>query len=150
MLTHVRHKPPTPLDRPRELIVACPPMHSRVNLSRIVRAASCCGVMRVITGGSGKLDREITRDAADHVTLEVHRTLPPVLARLKQDGYVIVGLEQTDNSVNLHTFAFPRRCTLVLGHERHGIEDDVLRLLDHAVERVLDQERAPRIMARQA
>jgi tRNA G18 (ribose-2'-O)-methylase SpoU len=134
MFTHVRHKPLTPLDRPRDLIVACPPMHSKVNLSRIVRTASCCGVTRVIACGSGKLDREITRDAADHVTLEVHRTLPPVLIRLKQEGYALVGLEQTDSSENLHTFPFARRCVLVLGHERHGIEADVLRLLDHAVE----------------
>jgi len=134
MFKHVRHKPPTPLDRPRELIVACPPMHSKVNLSRIVRTASCCGVTRVIACGSGKLDREITRDAADHVTLEVHRTLPPVLARLKREGCTLVGLEQTDNSENLHTFRFPRRAVLVLGHERHGIEDDVLEILDHAVE----------------
>jgi tRNA G18 (ribose-2'-O)-methylase SpoU len=134
MFSHVRHKPLTPLERPRELVVACPPMHSKVNLSRIVRTASCCGVTRVIACGSGKLDREITRDAADHVVLEVHRTLPPVLARLKQDGYSLVGLEQTDHSQNLHAFAFPRRCVLVLGHERQGIEDDVLALLDHAVE----------------
>ncbi len=31
-------------------------------------------------------------------------------------------------------FAFPRRTALVVGNERSGIEDEVLRLLDHAVE----------------
>jgi tRNA G18 (ribose-2'-O)-methylase SpoU len=132
--THVRHKPPTELARPRELIVACPPMRSRVNLSRIVRAAGCCGVRRVIAAGAAKVDAEIARDALEQVTLEVHRSLPPVLARLKDEGYALVGLEQTDQSENLHEFAFPRRSALVLGHERQGIEDDVLRLLDHAVE----------------
>ena len=35
-----RHKPAWPLERPRELIVACLPMHSNVNLSRIARAAA--------------------------------------------------------------------------------------------------------------
>jgi tRNA G18 (ribose-2'-O)-methylase SpoU len=132
--THVRHKPPTELARPRELIVACPPMRSRVNLSRIVRAAGCCGVQRVIAAGAAKVDAEIARDALEQVTLEVHRSLPPVLARLKDEGYALIGLEQTDQSENLHEFAFPRRSVLVLGHERQGIEDDVLRLLDHAVE----------------
>lgn len=132
--THVRHKPPTDLQRPRELLLACPPMHSKVNLSRVVRAAGCCGVRRVIAAGTAKVDRDIARDALETLELEVHRSLPPVLVRLKQDGYVLVGLEQTDQSENLHHFAFPRRCVLVLGHERLGIEDDVLRLLDHAVE----------------
>jgi len=132
--THVRHKPPTELVRPRELIVACPPMRSRVNLSRIVRAAGCCGVRRVIAAGAAKVDPEIARDALEQVTLEVHRSLPPVLVRLKDEGYALIGLEQTDQSENLHEFAFPRRSVLVLGHERQGIEEDVLRLLDHAVE----------------
>ena len=36
------------LDRPRELIVACPPMRSNVNLSRIVRAA---GISRLAIEG---------------------------------------------------------------------------------------------------
>ncbi|MEQ8787633.1 MAG: RNA methyltransferase [Pirellulaceae bacterium] len=132
--THIRHKPPTQLAQPRELIVACPPMRSKVNLSRIVRAAGCCGVPRVIAAGAAKVDREIARDALEHIQLDVHRSLPPVLARLKEEGYALIGLEQTDQSQDLHHFAFPRRAVLVLGHERLGIEDDVLRLLDHAVE----------------
>ena len=132
--THLRHKPPSRLARPRELIVACPPLRSRVNLSRIVRTASCCGITRVIACGSAKIDREIARDGADQVALDVHRSLPPVLSRYKQEGYAIIGLEQTDASQTLHSFSFPRKTVLVLGHERKGLEEDVLKLLDQAVE----------------
>src|SRR5687768_7840090 len=91
---HVRHKPPTPLARPRELIIACAPMRSNVNLSNILRTAGCCGIRKLIACGSPKIDRTIARDGADEVEIEVHRTLPPVLKELKAAGYFLVGLEQ--------------------------------------------------------
>jgi tRNA G18 (ribose-2'-O)-methylase SpoU len=131
---HLRHKLPSQLARPRELIVACPPLRSNVNLSRIVRTASCCGVARVIACGSGRVDRKITRDGADEIEIEVHRSLAPVLKRLKTEGYQLVGLEQTTHSISLYDFRFARRTALVLGHERDGLNPDVLRLLDHVVE----------------
>ncbi len=131
---HQRHKPPTSLVRPRELIVACPPMRSNVNLSRIVRTASCCGVRRMIVCGRPKIDPTIARDGVEQVEIEPHRSLPPVLKKLKVDNYQLVGLEQTTDSQNLHTFSFARRTVLVFGHERQGLTEDVLELLDHVVE----------------
>lgn len=129
-----RHKPAWPLDRPRELIVACPPLRSNINLSRIARAAGCCGVQRMICCGNAKLIGKIARDAAETLEVEVHRTLPPMLKKLHDEGYEIVGLEQTTGAVSIFEFTFPRRAVLVLGNERSGIEDEVLRLLDRAVE----------------
>ena len=129
-----RHKPPAPLDRPRELVVACPPMRSNVNLSRIVRAAGCCGVRRMICCGSVKVIGKIARDTEDVVEIEIHRTLPPVLERLREEGYALVGLEQTSNSRSLYEFSFARNAVLVVGSERLGIEPEVLRLLHHTVE----------------
>jgi tRNA G18 (ribose-2'-O)-methylase SpoU len=132
--THQRHKPPSGLDRPRELVVACAPMRSNVNLSRIVRAASCSGISRVIACGAAKVIDKIARDGADTITIEVHRTLPPVLKQFKTQGYELVGLEQTTGSQNLHTFAFERKTLLVVGNERTGLADDALCLVDHVVE----------------
>jgi len=129
-----RHKPPAALDRPRELIVACPPMHSHVNLSRIVRAAGCCGVLRMICCGNAKIVGKIARDAAESVQIEVHRTLPPVLKRLRGEGFAIIGLEQTTGAKSIFEFAFPRRMALVVGNERTGIDEETLGLLDAAVE----------------
>jgi tRNA G18 (ribose-2'-O)-methylase SpoU len=131
---HLRHKPPSELDRPRELVVACAPMRSNINLSRIVRAAGCCGITQVICCGTAKVVDKIARDGADEVDVEVHRTLPPVLKRLKADGYQLVGLEQTTASENLHTAAFERRTALVIGNERTGLTEDALALLDRVVE----------------
>src|SRR6185369_2899380 len=93
--THQRHKPPTPLERPRELIIACAPLRSSVNLSRIVRVAGCGGVEKLIACGNAKIINKIARDGADALAIEIHRTLPPVLKELKRAGYQLVGLEQT-------------------------------------------------------
>lgn len=131
---HERHKPPQPLSRPRELVIVCAPLRSNVNLSRIARAASCCGVTRLICCGPGKLDRKIARDAADTLDVESHRTLAPVLDRLRAESFRLVGLEQTKNSQSLHTYQFARRTALVIGNERTGLTDDLLAKLDDVVE----------------
>jgi len=129
-----RHKPPAELSRPRELVVACPPMRSNVNLSRIVRAAGCWDVRRMICCGNAKLIEKIARDAKGSVGIEVHRTLPPMLKKLRQEGYQLVGVEQTTSSLSLFEFRFQRRTVLVVGNERLGVEEEVLRLLDQTVE----------------
>jgi tRNA G18 (ribose-2'-O)-methylase SpoU len=131
---HQRHKPPTPLERPRELVLVCAPLRSNVNLSRIVRTAACSGVPRLIACGNPKIDREIARDAVDHIAIEIHRSLPPVLKELKHAGFVLVGLEQTTHSVPLPEYAFQRKTALVIGNERTGLTEDTLSLLDDVVE----------------
>jgi tRNA G18 (ribose-2'-O)-methylase SpoU len=131
---HIRHRPPQQLAAQRELILACPAFRSRVNLSNIVRTCGCFGIRRVIACGSGRLDDRIARDGADSVTIEVHRSLPPVLDRLKRDGWQLVGLEQATHSENLFTFPFVSRTVLVIGNERLGIEPDVLARLDRVAE----------------
>jgi len=129
-----RHRPPVTLQRPRELLLACPPMRSNVNLSRIVRAAACCGIPRMICCGNARILPEISRETGDSIEIEIHRTLPPVIKRLKQEGFPVVGLEQASNSKSIFEFPFPRKVVLVIGNERLGIEVEVLRLLDDTIE----------------
>jgi tRNA G18 (ribose-2'-O)-methylase SpoU len=131
---HERHKPPTPLARPRELVLALAPMRSNVNLSRIVRTAGCAGVRRVICCGAARVIPTIARDGADEVELETHRTLAPVLGRLREEGYRLVGLEQASESKSLYEYRFERKTALVVGNERLGLSDEELRLVDDVVE----------------
>lgn len=131
---HVRHKPPTPLAEPRPLIVACAPLRSRVNLSRIVRAAGCCGVGTVLCAGEGRILRHVARDGAERVQIRTHRTLLPRLRELKQAGYRLVALEQTTASQSLYTYAFARNSVLIVGNERLGLDEELLQLVDDVVE----------------
>jgi tRNA G18 (ribose-2'-O)-methylase SpoU len=131
---HQRHKPLARLDRPRELVLVCAPLRSNVNLSRIVRVASCSGVTHLIACGNPKIDPEISRVDQQQLKVELRRSLSPVLKKLKSDGYRLVGLEQTTNSHNMHEYTFVRRTALVIGNERRGLTEDVLEILDETVE----------------
>ena len=114
--------------------MACTPMRSNVNLSRIVRAAGGCGVRRMICCGNAKVIGKIARDACEVIEIEVHRTLPPALKKLHEEGYQLTGLEQTSNSRVLYDFPFQRKTVLVIGNERSGLDAEVLKTLDCVVE----------------
>lgn len=134
MAKHVRHKPPTELVEPRKLVLACPQFRSRVNLSRIVRLAGCAGVPKIVACGQTKIDSKIARDAVDWVDVERRRTLTNWLQKMKSDDYRLVGLEQADHSQCLYDYKFRERSVLVIGHERHGVSDQDLRLVDDVIE----------------
>lgn len=131
---HIRHKPPTELGEPRELILVLAPMRSNVNLSRIVRLAGCAGITKIIQCGPGKVDREIARDAVEVVEIIQRRSLAPTLEHLAAEGYQRVGLEQTTNSECLYTFPFAPKTALVIGSEREGLSQEELDRLDRVVE----------------
>lgn len=131
---HQRHKPVTALTRPRELVVACAPMRSNVNISSIARTASACAIERLILTGNASLISKIARDGISELEVSIHRTLRPVLLKLRDNGYRLAGLEQTTNSSNIHGYAFTRRTALVIGNERSGLTQDILELLDDVVE----------------
>jgi tRNA G18 (ribose-2'-O)-methylase SpoU len=131
---HQRHKPPTELDRPRELVLVCSPLRSNVNFSRIVRAAGCCAVQRVIAAGRPRLDPDVARIDETQIQIECHRTLAPVLQKLKSQGYTLVGLEQTTHSVSIFDVTLPRKMALIVGNERLGLTEDVLAIVDQVVE----------------
>jgi tRNA G18 (ribose-2'-O)-methylase SpoU len=136
---HQRHKPPTPLLRPRELTVACAPLRTHVNLSRIARACGCFGIRRLIACGNARVIGRIARDALDPthpdaLRVEVHRTLPPVLSEMRGQGLHIVGLEQATGSRSLFEYTFRRAGVLVVGNERQGLTADELASVDDVVE----------------
>ena len=57
-----------------------------------------------------------------------------MLKKLRQEGYHLIGLEQTTSSESLHDFQFPRKAVLVAGNERTGLESDLLECLQSVVE----------------
>lgn len=131
---HLRHKAGSSLSRPRELIVACAPMRSNVNISSVARTASACAIERLVLTGNASLISKIARDGAEKLEVSIHRSLAPVLQKLRSEGYRLVGLEQTTNSTNIHHYNFSRRTVLVIGNERTGLTQEILALLDDVVE----------------
>ncbi|XP_058801284.1 uncharacterized protein LOC131670013 isoform X2 [Phymastichus coffea] len=60
--------------------------------------------------------------------------LPTYLMELKNNGWTLVGAEQTANSVNLIDYSFAKQTILVLGNEKNGIPANIIPLLDVCVE----------------
>jgi tRNA guanosine-2'-O-methyltransferase len=71
--------------------------------------------------------------------------VPDFLIAMKTNGYVAVGIEQTDQSAilgsedirntnHMSLGTLPRKCVLVLGSEKGGISAEVLAALDRCVE----------------
>ena len=58
----------------------------------------------------------------------------PTRVRGQAEGYRLVGLEQTSGACSLYQFSFARQSALVVGNERSGITEEVLKLLDDVVE----------------
>ncbi len=58
----------------------------------------------------------------------------PLVAHLKEQGSMIVALEQTQESVAYHQAEYHLPLTLIIGHERQGIRQELLDLADILVE----------------
>ena len=64
--------------------------------------------------------------------------IPPVNVKefvisYKKMGYTIVGLEQTQNSVEIKKYQFKEKIVIVLGNEKEGIPQELIDLIDHCV-----------------
>ncbi|XP_042910684.1 probable methyltransferase TARBP1 [Parasteatoda tepidariorum] len=60
--------------------------------------------------------------------------LKDYLVSMKEQDYVLIGAEQTENSCYLQNFKFPEKSVLLLGHEKEGLPVDLIQLLDYCVE----------------
>ncbi len=68
------------------------------------------------------------------VNWEYREDILTVLSGLKDEGFMIVALEQTDQSQDYREFNYQFPVALVLGHERTGVDDQILELSDGIVD----------------
>ncbi|RZC48081.1 hypothetical protein C5167_041028 [Papaver somniferum] len=61
-------------------------------------------------------------------------SLKVYLEKKKKEGFSILGLEQTANSLALDQYTFPKKMVLVLGREKEGIPVDIIHVLDGCIE----------------
>lgn len=81
---------------------------------------------------------EITKTAIgaeDHVAWKQIIDLPSAINQLKESGYTIVALEQTDTSIPLDAYQTSSKpICLILGNEVTGVDADLLAHADACVE----------------
>lgn len=137
----------------RDIVLIAHNLRSTHNVGSLLRTAEGLGVRKVILSGytpyprhdndrrmpheADKIARSIYKTALgaeDMVKWEHHEELPPVLAKLKKNGYTLAALEQTDDAHLLHKYHPPHKIALILGREVEGIEPEILDACDTVLE----------------
>ena len=116
-------------------------VRSMHNVGSVLRTADAFRVEKVYCCGITPTPphREIRKTAIgaeESVDWEKREDILPLIQELKDAGYMILSIEQVDQSVSLSSFeADPEgRYAVVLGHEIQGVSDAVIALSDYALE----------------
>jgi tRNA G18 (ribose-2'-O)-methylase SpoU len=126
-------------------------IRSTHNVGSIFRSAEGFGVTRIILSGYTPYPTYLgdTRlpHIAEKITKQIHKTAlgaetmvpfihldQPDFTALRDDGYVILGLEQDRRSIMLDTYHPSDRVALVLGEEVEGISTELRSKCDTLLE----------------
>ncbi len=135
----------------RDIILLAHNIRSTHNVGAFLRTSDGFGVSKVIFSGYTPYPT-LENDTrlpyfADKLTRQIHKTAlgaetmvpfeyseAPPLAELKNQGYVIVGLEQDKRSIMLPDYVVPDKVALLLGNEIDGIYPEYRDQCDALVE----------------
>ncbi|MBE9048783.1 RNA methyltransferase [Pleurocapsales cyanobacterium LEGE 10410] len=115
-------------------------IRSMHNVGAAFRSADAFGIKSLcLSGYTPKPPRaEITKTALgaeEHVSWEYIDDWEAEINRLKEAGYTVAGLEQTDHSLLMNDWSPPsKKICLILGNEVTGIDSDLISMLDVAIE----------------
>ncbi|MGE5356225.1 MAG: RNA methyltransferase [Deltaproteobacteria bacterium] len=116
-------------------------IRSAMNVGSFFRTADGLGIEKIYICGISACPphKEISKTAigADKsVVWEYKNDIINCVKELKNSGYLVVGIEQTDSSIFLNDFSpgKDKKYAFVFGNEVDGISDDILPIIDSAIE----------------
>ena len=125
------------------LVVVLDNIRSMQNVGSVFRTSDAFAVEKIVLCGitARPPHRDIQRaalGATESVNWSYEQDIEAALALLKSEGYQIIGLEQTSESILMNAGELKpkpnEKYALVLGNEVEGISDAALPLLDIALE----------------
>ncbi len=128
-----------------EIAVVLPNIRSAHNVGSIFRTADAAGAARVLLAGYtprpvdrfGRPDKALGKTALGAekaVPWEYARDPAKLLARLKEDGWRIVGVEQDARAKDYRALKAAGKIALVFGNEIRGLSPRLRALCDELVE----------------
>ena len=124
-----------------QVVVVLDSIRSMHNVGSAFRTSDAFNIEKIILGGitATPPHREIHKTAlgaTDSVAWEHEQEVADALSRLKTDGYQIIIVEQTTNSVALQemTFSAEEKYAFVFGNEAFGVGEEALHFGDQSVE----------------
>lgn len=123
------------------VVVILDNIRSAMNVGSVFRSSDAFAIERLVLVGitATPPSREITKTAIGS-TSSVDWThvdgITDTLVQLKEDGYTIASIEQTDSSVSLLDWDIKpdHKLAIVMGNEVDGVSDEALALSDIAIE----------------
>ncbi|KAL4238154.1 hypothetical protein ACF0H5_002865 [Mactra antiquata] len=122
------------------LVVVTSLINKVPNLGGLCRTSEIFGVSEYVMSKLGNVDDK----AFQGLSVTAHKWIPitevpeaklsDYLEQKRFEGYTLVGVEQTANSVSLTDYTFPQKTLLLLGNEKEGIPVDLISSLDVCVE----------------
>ena len=123
------------------LVVVLDNLRSQHNTGSIFRTADAFRIEAIHLCGITAIPpaREIHKTAlgaTESVQWKYFETTMESVLQLKNEGYIIVGIEQTDKSSMIGDFKAEtdKKYAIILGNEVHGISEEVLVLCDLCIE----------------
>lgn len=137
----------------REIVLIAHDLRSTHNVGSLLRTAEGFGVSKVYFTGYTPFPTQANDPRLPHlrskIAAQIHKTaldaekLVPwehyddvlgVVQTLRKEGFTIAALEQTADSVKLPDYAPPEKLAILLGREIEGVDAELLKLCDVALE----------------
>lgn len=126
-----------------KFVIICDDIRSLFNVGSVFRTADAVGVDRIyLCGITGRPGRSKTDEKLSKVALGAEKTVPweyrkqswRLLDELKAQGFEIVALELTPESINYTKFKPKFPLALVIGNEVEGVKKSLLSRSDKCIE----------------
>jgi tRNA G18 (ribose-2'-O)-methylase SpoU len=126
-------------------ILILPDIRSAINVGAIFRTADAVGVDKIYLVGVtprptdqyGRVQKDIAKSALGAETWikwEYKEKLFPLIKNLKKEGYEIVALEQSEESIDYRKYKKPTKFAFILGPEVTGLNKKILENCDKTLE----------------
>jgi tRNA G18 (ribose-2'-O)-methylase SpoU len=120
----------------KSIILICSHLQSPTSLGSICRIAEAFGVLELYIDIQNepflKLPRFIkaSRHSHKYLTINFYNEVEGLIQQLKKQDYFLVALEYCDNSKSLNLLKSTDKTAIIIGHEIHGIEKNILDNVD--------------------
>ncbi len=110
------------------------------NIGALFRLCDALGVEHLYLTGDSAITSDakftkVSRSTERSVAFSAEQDAFSVIETLKENGYTIISLELTTQSINIRDFDFSiaEKICLILGNEARGVDDQLLAMSDHCV-----------------
>jgi 23S rRNA (guanosine2251-2'-O)-methyltransferase len=123
------------------LVIVLDNIRSMMNIGSVFRTADAFSLEGIYLCGitATPPNREIHKTAlgaTESVMWKYFEKTTDAIKQLKNSGYIVIAIEQTDSSISLSDFKPEKnnKYAVVFGNEVKGVEDEVLNICDNCIE----------------